>query len=68
MTTIFSTTFIEGTLRVYENDRLMIEQPYNPDTALPWQSEEEALLWWESVKVAYGPPVVLEILEESIRT
>lgn len=64
MTTIFSTTFIEYTLKVYENDRLIIEQPHNPTNGLPWQSEAESLIWWESVKLAYGPPIIAEIPEE----
>ena len=64
MTTTFSTTFIDGVLRVYEDDRLMIQQPHDPVTGQAWQSESHALAWWESIKEAYGPPITADIPEE----
>lgn len=58
----FKTQFVEGVLHVFENslmfvDRPMIHQPHNPNNGQPWANEQEALDWWETQKIFYGPPL-----------
>ena len=71
MTDCFKVEFHGGaTLIVYEqgtamDGRFAVIQPFNPVTGNPWQDEEEALSWWDTVKHQYLPPEPVEIEEVS---
>jgi hypothetical protein len=70
MTDCFKVEFQSNTtLVVYEKDtawdgRLVLIQPFNPETGNSWLNEQDALDWWDTVKHQYGPPETVVIEEE----
>lgn len=56
----FRVEFVDGELRVYnEFDRMVVKQDKFPDGSNdPW-TEEDALEWWEKVKLQYAKKVVM---------
>jgi hypothetical protein len=50
------TVYASGRLDVFDGERHLIHQPFRvTDTGEqePWDSEEQALAWWDTQKAAY---------------
>ena len=50
------TAYTSGGLDVFDGERQLIHQPFKPsDTGVqePWDSEEQAMAWWDTQKSAY---------------
>lgn len=51
------TVYASGRFDVFDGERHLIHQPFKPtDTGdqESWDSEEQALAWWDTQKSAYG--------------
>jgi hypothetical protein len=73
MSFIFTTTFADGVLQVYDQDlKLYVSQPFRPTTdgSCPeWATEQEALDWWETKREAFESQFVsYEVVEDSETT
>jgi hypothetical protein len=50
------TVYADGRFDVFNDERHVIHQPFKPSAEgiqEPWNSEEEALAWWDTQKAAY---------------
>ena len=50
------TVYADGRFDVFNGERHIIHQPFKPSSEgiqEPWNSEEEALAWWDTQKAAY---------------
>jgi hypothetical protein len=59
------TVYASGRFDVFDGDRQLIHQPFRPTATGsqdPWDSEEQALAWWDTQKASYG--VTTENTEE----
>jgi hypothetical protein len=57
MSNSIRTVYASGRFDVFDGERHMIHQPYKiNDTGEqdPWDSEEQALAWWDTQKASYG--------------
>jgi hypothetical protein len=45
-----TTQFNNGSFNVYADGDHIVDQPFDPRTGRPFDSEESALDWWESVR------------------
>ena len=59
------TVYASGRFDVFDGERHLIHQPYQVNATgeqEPWDSEEQALAWWDTQKASYG--VTTENTEE----
>ena len=57
MSNSIRTVYASGRFDVFDGERHLIHQPFRvTDTGEqePWDSEEQALAWWDTQKAAYG--------------
>lgn len=68
---MITTNFVNNSLEVYKNNRLIINQPFKPTSdgsQLAWINEQDALDWWNTIKDQYDYEISEEqpISEETI--